>query len=95
MAKGADKDAKSGVSDCGPVCPCKSIMCMALTVGVCSPPEAIPPETCASLQNGDTPLILAAQEGHIEIATLLLENSADKDAKNNVSHYQPCPRKCE
>ena len=38
------------------------------------------------MQNGHTPLILAARMGRTEIVALLLEKGADKDAKDKVSH---------
>ncbi len=39
--------------------------------------------TCHT-QNGDSALIQAAWHGHTVCVRLLLENRADKDAKNNV-----------
>ncbi len=41
---------------------------------------------------GYTPLIFAAKNGHTEIAALLMEKGADKDAKDNVSHCLHRPR---
>ena len=38
------------------------------------------------LQNGDTALLLACQEGHIECVRYLVENGADIEAKDNVSN---------
>ena len=35
-------------------------------------------------QFGETALQLAARNGHLEVAQLLLDTGADKDAKNNV-----------
>ena len=52
-----------------------------------------PPSRIGSPQDGHTPLILAAENGHTEIAALLLEKGADKDAKNEVGHRRRCP--CE
>ena len=40
-------------------------------------------------QNGWTPLHLAASEGHLAVATLLLERGMDRDAKDNV-RGPPC-----
>ena len=46
-----------------------------------------------SLQDGDTPLILASQEGHKDIVEVLLKYGAEMDLPNKVSvcvsyHYQ-------
>ena len=45
--------------------------------------------TCSSsldsVQDGFTPLIMAGQNGHWEVATTLLEAKADINMKNNVS----------
>jgi hypothetical protein len=53
---------------------------------------SILPSRIGSPQDGDTPLICAAQNGHTEIAALLLEKGADKDAKTLVGHCRrrPC-----
>ena len=40
---------------------------------------------CWVLQNGSTPLHITSQEGHAEIATLLIECGAKVDKKNKVS----------
>ena len=55
--------------------------------------SSIPPRIDAP-QNGSTPLILALKNGHPEIAALLLEKGADKDAKGQVGHRRrrPCER---
>ena len=37
------------------------------------------------MQNGVTPLFLASQEGHKEVAQLLLQNGAQPDIPRNVS----------
>ena len=58
-------------------------MCMAL-VGMHAPNPSISPSKIHSLQDGDTPLISAAGKGHTDIASMLLDYGADKDAKNNV-----------
>ncbi len=57
---------------------------------------SIPPSRICSPQYGNTPLICALQNGHPEIAALLLEKGADKDAKNQVGHCRrrPCVRMC-
>ena len=47
---------------------------------------SLPPKTFLSLQDGNTSMILATQNGHTMIATLLLQKGADKYAKNNVSN---------
>ena len=39
---------------------------------------------CGGAQYGNTPLHLAARYGHLEVAQLLLERGADKEAKANV-----------
>jgi hypothetical protein len=39
---------------------------------------------CCRAQYGSTPLRYAAQEGHLECARLLLENGANKEAKDMV-----------
>ena len=50
--------------------------------------EALPNQSpILPLQNGDTPLILALLKGHTQIAALLLDKGADKDAKRNVSNW--------
>ena len=45
--------------------------------------------TCSSsldsVQDGFTPLIMASQNGHWEVARMLLEAKADINMKNNVS----------
>ena len=37
-------------------------------------------------QNGTTALIVAAQQGHIEVATLLLDRKANIESANKVSY---------
>ena len=37
-----------------------------------------------ALQNGHTPLYIAAWKGHLEVAQLLLDSGANKEAKNEV-----------
>ena len=50
--------------------------------------EALPNQSpILPLQDGDTPLILALLKGHTQIAALLLDKGADKDAKRNVSNW--------
>ena len=39
-----------------------------------------------SYQDEDTPLHLAARQGHSQIVTLLIEAKAEIDARNSVSH---------
>ena len=39
------------------------------------------------LQNGSTPLIVAAQEGHPNTAALLIEGGARVDLQHNVNMY--------
>ena len=41
--------------------------------------------SCISLQDGDTALILAANEGHTDIVKILMEQGADVHIMNNVS----------
>ena len=36
-------------------------------------------------QDGDTPLLLAAENGHLPLVEYLVEKGADIEAKNNVS----------
>jgi hypothetical protein len=38
----------------------------------------------AASQGGNTPLLLAAHKGHLEVARLLLEHGAEKEAKDEV-----------
>jgi ankyrin repeat protein len=38
-------------------------------------------------QEGSTPLMLACQEGHLEVATVLIENGADLNAKDDVNYF--------
>jgi len=41
-------------------------------------------DTGGSPQNGATPLYVAAHNGHLEVAQLLVQAGADKDAPNSV-----------
>lgn len=41
------------------------------------------------MQDGDTPLLLAAQTGHTEVAAALLAAGANKDAANKVGYRRP------
>ena len=41
-------------------------------------------------EDGGTPLLLASSNGHIDIATMLLEMGADIEAKDDVSISQSC-----
>ncbi len=41
---------------------------------------------CYMLQNGETALHKAARRGHLEIATLLINNGCDMNITNEVSH---------
>ena len=38
------------------------------------------------VQSGATPLIIASQNGHAEVVTILLRNGAGVDTARNVSH---------
>ena len=40
-------------------------------------------------QDGDTALMLASEEGHVEVVGLLLEAGADKDSANNDGKTAP------
>jgi ankyrin repeat protein len=51
------------------------------------------PSPMVITQDGVTPLIVAAINGHTEIVALLLEKGADKNAKSKASHCR-C-RLCE
>jgi hypothetical protein len=42
--------------------------------------------TTIALQDGWTPVHIAAQNGHLEIVGLLLQKGANKDAASNVGH---------
>ena len=42
------------------------------------------PERCRAPQDGDTPLHLAARNGHTEVVVKLLTAKADKEVKNEV-----------
>jgi ankyrin repeat protein len=39
---------------------------------------------CCFAQDGNTPLIIAAENGHLEVARLLLERDASVNAQNTV-----------
>ncbi len=41
---------------------------------------------CYILQGGDTALHIAAEYGHLEIATLLINNGCDMNKTDKVSH---------
>ena len=49
---------------------------------------SVPPESIVSsslhVQEGNTPLLRAAQKGHAEIVCFLLENGSDVEEQNNV-----------
>ena len=45
-----------------------------------------------SLQNGDTPLMVATREGHDECVQLLLDRGAPVDHQNKVSAFWDLPR---
>ena len=47
---------------------------------------------CGRAQDGSTPLHLAANNGRLECAQLLLDRGGDKDAKNNVRAQAQLPR---
>ncbi len=38
------------------------------------------------LQNGSTPLMVAAQEGHLSVVELLVSEGAQVNSQDNVSH---------
>ena len=42
---------------------------------------------CTHLQNGSTPIMVAAQEGHLSAVELLLSAGANLHHCTNVSHY--------
>ena len=88
LHKGAGTDTKYNVSHgpiFGPNLPSACVVPVTPRLACVQP---LPP--CLSnplTQNGDTPLTLALRNGHTEIAALMLEKGANKDAKDNVSHY--------
>ena len=41
---------------------------------------------CDHLQNGNTPLYWASENGHLETAKMLIEKGADVNAADKVSH---------
>ena len=43
--------------------------------------------TCIYMQAGETPLFMACQEGHTEVAQLLLQNGAQPDIQRKVCMY--------
>jgi hypothetical protein len=46
--------------------------------------------SCAAPQDGATPLLLASQNGHLEVVEALLAEGADMDAKEEVSIARAC-----
>ena len=57
---------------------------------------AISSPFCSSLhvQDGQTALYIASNNGHGEIVKLLLKREADMDHETKVSVFMPCIRKC-
>ena len=69
-------------------------MSLSVCARSCVPlPPSSHPSRIHSLQDGNTPLSLAAYNGHAYILAMLLEKGADKEAKSSVSQHQqrrPC-----
>ena len=63
-------------------CPTKAVAADGRNVYFMSPPVAIMPCT---LQNGSTPLHVASQNGHKDIAQLLLDHGAGVSIASKVS----------
>ena len=58
-----------------------------------SPPDSIVPPSL-HVQRGYTPLLMAAQEGHAQIARFLLGNGSNVQEEKNVSRLERMPSAC-
>ncbi len=56
------------------------------TLHVCDNPDLV----TTFLQNGTTPLMVAAEEGHLSVVEVLVSMGAQVNSQNNVSHRTVC-----
>lgn len=66
---------------------CKSVVSLNIVMTTITAKITVPNTPSDCIQSGDTLLIHAAFNGHVESATLLVEHGADVNIRGKVWHY--------